>query len=575
MKFMKPLNSRFRIRGYQSFKAKGFLERFGAWGFRVLGVLTLGSCIGISGCANIVSPDGGARDQTAPRLVRVIPSDQSLHTRPRQIVFEFDEYIQFKDPQAVRWGNVPPGSIILRARLRKFIVRLTPDSLSPNSTYGVDLGGSVADITEGNAIPSLGFAFSTGAYLDSLEWSGQVRDVETGLPLSGITVALYPEGVLPALLKGDSIKPERWTMSNDSGFFVFRNLPNTTYTALAFKDPERDRILGTHLPKVFVTELKPSMVSDSSNVLLFSEDLDDQITMRRMLWSDGGSLALIFWGSPKPVKAVGIQGNGLIIQGMGQEICGDTLWVHVPPGMGALAPRFSLQLKAEGNMDTLLQIEQKALISSTLDPSGPSVSMWGPSDIGTLRRLRWDRAVHLADPLLWCWQSDQGKEIPMEGEFFTGSREGIMRVDFANNDFAPEQWVLRIDSGAFEDGYGRKNRPFLGKLQKTGDLATMMLLADSLLIEWDKDEQRIASLWTIGGKLVASKAFRAPEEATIPWLVDGLLPGKYKISILEDSNSNGVWDAACFRNLRQPEEVRWLSRELELKSGWTTELRWR
>ncbi len=535
----------------------------------------IGLVLGTVGCANVVNPDGGAKDQTPPLLVRVTPPDQSLNTRPRQIVFEFNEYIQLKDPQAVRWGNVPAGTVEAQARLRKLIIRLNPDSLSPQSTYGVDLGGSVADITEGNAISSLGFAFSTGDYLDSLQWSAQVRDAETDLPLRGITVALYPQAVWPSLLQGDSIKPERWTLTNDSGFFVFRNLPNTIYTALAFRDPERDRLFGKQLPKAFLSELQAGAIGDSGEVLYFSEDLDAQTNIRNTLWSDAGSLAIIFRGSPKPVQVWGVQENGLVLKGMGQEIRGDTLWVHVPPNLGALAPKFALRLSAEGNLDTLCTIEPKPLSPKVMGLAGPGVLMWGASDFGALRRLRWDRAVHMADPLAWCWQSDQGKEIPVEGDFFTGTQEISLRVDFLNNDFAPEKWVLRIDSGAFEDGYGRHNKSFLGKLQETERLSTVILRADSLIAEWQNDEHRVVSLWTSSGRWVASQTFRNLEESATPWIVDGLLPGKYKISLLEDHNRNGRWDAAWFKALRQPEKIKWLSRDLELKPGWTTEIRWR
>jgi hypothetical protein len=260
---------------------------------------------------------------------------------------------------------------------------------------------------------------------------------------------------------------------------------------------------------------------------------------------------------------------------MGQEIRGDTLWVHVPPRLGALAPHFALRLGAEGNLDTLCTIEPKALISKEMGLAGPGVLMWGASDFGALRRIRWDRAVHLADSLSWCWQSDQGKEIPVVGEFLAMTQEFVLGVDFANNDFAPEKWVLRIDSGAFEDGFGRYNKSFVGKLQQTERLATVILQADSLLSEWNNEEHRVVSLWTSHGRLLASQLFRSREEIATPWIVDGLIPGKYKISILEDRNRNGRWDSGWFRALRQPEKIKWLSRDLELKPGWTTELRWR
>ena len=83
----------------------------------------------LNACANIIPPDGGAKDLIAPSLLRVEPRDQSVAQRPERLVFEFDEYIQVKDPNLVRWGLFPKGRYEVKARLKRLVVVL--DLLTP------------------------------------------------------------------------------------------------------------------------------------------------------------------------------------------------------------------------------------------------------------------------------------------------------------------------------------------------------------------------------------------------------------------------------------------------------------
>ena len=95
----------------------------------------------LNACANIVQPDGGAKDLKAPRLIKAQPLDQSVAQRPERLVFEFDEYIQVKDPALIRWGLFPKGRYEAKTRLKRLILILDPDSLENDATYSVDLGG--------------------------------------------------------------------------------------------------------------------------------------------------------------------------------------------------------------------------------------------------------------------------------------------------------------------------------------------------------------------------------------------------------------------------------------------------
>ena len=58
----------------------------------------------------------------------------------------------------------------------KFLYIELKEELKPNTTYNLNFGNSIADITEGNLAGELQYVFSTGDFLDSLTWLGTVKN---------------------------------------------------------------------------------------------------------------------------------------------------------------------------------------------------------------------------------------------------------------------------------------------------------------------------------------------------------------------------------------------------------------
>jgi hypothetical protein len=50
-----------------------------------------------------------------------------------------------------------------------------------------------------------------------------------------------------------------------------------------------------------------------------------------------------------------------------------------------------------------------------------------------------------------------------------------------------------------------------------------------------------------------------------------LLPGKYKVRLVHDANSNGKWDTGVYLEGIQPERVYIFDKELELRPNWDLE----
>ena len=132
------------------------------------------------GCANIAPPTGGPRDTIAPRLLKINPPDSTLNFRAKEIVLNFDEFIDIKDAANniifTPTFNTPPK---ISANLRTIKIEFQ-EPLDTATTYVLSFGNAIVDVNESNALKNFNYIFSTGKALDSLEIQGKVVLAETG-----------------------------------------------------------------------------------------------------------------------------------------------------------------------------------------------------------------------------------------------------------------------------------------------------------------------------------------------------------------------------------------------------------
>jgi hypothetical protein len=201
--------------------------------FFLLFFITIISLSGSTGCANIVPPLGGPRDSLPPRLVYVTPRDSSKGFNSNKIVFYFNEYI---DPKDVRTelivSPVPKIEPIVDAKLRTLTVRIK-DTLQPNTTYSFNFGNAIRDVNEGNILRGFTYVFSTGKYLDSMTFSGNVLVANTGKVDSTLIVMLHKKLDDSAVVKE---KPRYVARVDTLGRFHFRFIEPGTYALYAMKD---------------------------------------------------------------------------------------------------------------------------------------------------------------------------------------------------------------------------------------------------------------------------------------------------------------------------------------------------
>lgn len=225
----------------------------------------------IYSCASIQQPQGGPRDTTPPKVLKMEPKDQTTNFTAKKVVMEFDEYFklqnEFKEFSVSPEMPKPP---VLKIKGKKLEISF-PDSLEKNTTYTLNFGKAIADVNESNPVKNLTYVFSTGPKLDSLSIKGKVTNSLTGEPELDAVAFILP-------LKRDTLfgkgKPSIYTLTDSSGHYSLNNLREDTYKLYVIKEKNGDKIYQQATDEVGF--LKDSIILtknlDSMNLKIFKED---------------------------------------------------------------------------------------------------------------------------------------------------------------------------------------------------------------------------------------------------------------------------------------------------------------
>ena len=213
----------------------------------VLGILCLFSSGLFSRCANIGgTPEGGPKDTLPPRVVGMTPIFNATNIHPKEIIIDFDEYIQLKDQQN-QFFTSPFLSKKPTVAYKNRSVIITVDApLDSATTYVFNLGSSVVDNNEGNPLHNLKYTFSTGAHIDSMFMSGSVSNALTADTVAGAYIFFY-DALLDSIPERDSLLYDTWkaaavTKTLSDGGFVFANLKPIDYRVYALLDNNNNQM---------------------------------------------------------------------------------------------------------------------------------------------------------------------------------------------------------------------------------------------------------------------------------------------------------------------------------------------
>ncbi len=232
----------------------------------------------IHSCANTTqAPSGGATDSIPPYIVMIdpLPGATNFPLTGGRIKFDFNEYVTIKDAKNIFLS--PPSAKRLKSWIKgKSVIVSFEDTLQANTTYTISFTDALADNNEGNMFPGYTYVFSTGETIDSMGFTGTVRDCNDLSPVKGATVLLYKDHSDSAVFLH---RPDAAAKTDDWGFFIIPFIEDTTYRMYAITDENGNNIYDPESERVgFVDNgIRPVLqVSDTVKEFL-KYDMTDTI----------------------------------------------------------------------------------------------------------------------------------------------------------------------------------------------------------------------------------------------------------------------------------------------------------
>ncbi len=548
-------------------------------------------CLAISvfySCANPIRPEGGPRDKQAPGVdsTRSTPFS-STNFNDGKIIIHFDEWVQLNEPQKQIVISPPPEKFPEVRIKKKSVVLEFQEDLRPNTTYTVNFGEAVEDLTEKNKAKDLRFVFSTGDFIDSLEVKGSVVNAFSGQPQEDILVMLY-EG------KEDSViykeKPFYFARTKGSGSFKIENLKAGTYKILALKDENFNYKFDLPNEQIAFVE-KDIIVADSfvNNLkfLLFEEE--KELELKNADAVQYGFVKFEFNQQPRKVRLQHITDQQDFKNYA--EIEGDSVLYWFDMTSETEKQQFALY-NTKGLKDTVsLKIPTK---EAFLEKKPKLKPMLRTSDQGTVRlggdagkaqekyeaaiatakrqdippgkpaEIRFNYPLYKVDGAQILLFEDSIKRQVVPGFDVKKEDRRTLLLDYEWKE--DMKYELLIPAEALTDIYGLTNDslklPY--HINKTGDYSTLDLTVDSL----ENDKNYLIELLDSKDNII--KNFAVSKGETFTYSFPMLLPANYAVRIIEDNNKNGKWDSGNYLEKRQPEKV-YIKSITGLRPDWDVE----
>lgn len=508
----------------------------------------------IYGCAAMQTPQGGPKDTTPPKVVKMTPENLTTNFKSKKIVIEFDEYIklnnEFKEfsisPELER---VPE----LKAKLKRLEISL-PDTLEKNTTYTLNFGKSIVDGNEGNELKNFSYAFSTGPTLDSLSISGTVTNALTLEPELEAIVFILP-------LSRDSLFGKKraaiFTLTDSSGNFKLNNLKKDTYKIYALKEKGGDRIYQQISDEIgFIKE--PFLLDknlDSLHLSIFKELAPQFRILDRKLNADGSITMNFNQKLKKPDLSVTFPSavdQGKLLQ-FNKTKDSVTLWLN-----DLSFDSVKIAVKDDGKiLDTVKFTRAKR------DTYNRVVNISDNLDGNSLNPFK-DLTITFNFPIK---NLDESKILLLEDSIprqFTLVKDSsnMLKYHIKYKWRAKEEYILLLREGAATAIFDAKNKELRKNftLGDANDYGTLTLAVEPP----DTTKNYILKIVNKDKNIVSSFPITKKTSVKLNKYKQGVYYGR----IVYDENKNGIWDTGNVKEGIQPEAIWYEPKELSIRANW-------
>ncbi len=512
-------------------------------------------------CAQMKPPTGGPKDEDPPELIATAPLNFSTHFSSSRIIMEFDEFVQIRNLKAQMVINpTMKERPDVRLKGKKVIIDLK-SPLNPETTYVINFGDAIVDLNEGNKASGLQYVFSTGDFLDSLQFIGKVVNAFTEKPEKDVWVMLYSNPVDTMPYTG---MPDYLGKTDDKGQFEINFIREGRYMAFALRDENSNFKYNAGEEIAYLDSLITPGFADSTNVphfmrLFLEEDTTQYIDDR--IAKPHGELMILLHQPADSVWATPIEPEQKLLFEHGEV--GDTTWVWMtnradfpdlertkvvfeatPNLMDTV--RWDLR-RRKNDEDPVLEIKDNLLFN--FNPfSAVRLKFNHPIEQIDTSRIELYRDSIPVEYTLKGTKSKRVFEIHHPWEFDTPYRVFIPDGTFTD--------IFQLTNDTLDKTVKTREERHFGNVK----LDLRFAPGDPIILELVNDRD-----------VVIKRVI--PEE---PGIIEfnRMNPGSFKMRVIYDLNGNGQWDTGNFLLGTQPEPVVNYPSTVQVRSNWDMELEW-
>ena len=548
----------------------------------------LSSLLLITGCARIVTPVGGPADVEPPKIDKELPTNLSTDFNSKLIKITFNEFVTLNSPNDNIFFSPPLTHKAEYSLSGKSLFIKLNDTLLEGKTYNIVFSNAIKDFTEGNILNLYQYTFSTGSYIDSFMVSGKIINAETTLPEKNISIFLYDHDVdsLP-LTK----KPTYITKSQEDGTFTFRHIAAGEYKLFALKDINANLIYdlpnesiafsnATVTAQTMPKEIKPDSLSpDSIDLKSIDKDTEAEIVLSFFTAEDTVQRLQKPLNPQKGIYQIIYKRPFNSFETKQLEPEESYSYVEV---MSSSKDTITWYFK-ENFTDTLIY---QTIVDGTLIDTIKLLPYKEPVQRGRGTRkenqarltVSYHNQGNLYAPLTLSFSTPI---LPVDSFAMTVIQSKKSGNDTTTYHYTvPDTFVISLPLPfPLEEKVPYilyiKDSVFTGYNGLTNDSIAIRFSAKSekdfgnLIIDYKttSGKEYIVSLLNANGHTIQTDIVNDTKQIKYMHLI----PGEYKIKVIEDSNKNGKWDTGNYQKNIQPEKVFFFEKPISIRGYWDLE----
>lgn len=532
-------------------------------------------------CAQQVPITGGEKDTTPPSISEASPENFTTEFMSKKVTLTFDEYVTLKDIKKEFISSPPLNHDPEFIEKGKTIDILIIDTLKENTTYNLNFGNGIVDFTEGNPLDSNLYVFSTGSYIDSLTISGQLKDAFTLQPVPDVYVHLYKH-------EDETVvyfeKPLYIAKTDEYGVFNFKYLAEGNYQITALKDKNSNFLLDTEGEGfAFYQSKVEAGKADSVSLKMFVETPKKQYFTKTNAEHFG-----LASGS-----------FNIHVDSFSVRTLPDTMATHVLPVFNTERDSVIFYLYPVTNADTLaVEITADSIIDTVVyripsyekflkevEKGKPTVQLEISAETKNNMHNYFDTLYIQTNHPIKSFDTSMIDFVTGNDTLPADSYSFVLEPAFTdfttdtiyNNRIA---FIYPWQKGAdyqfiyypnlVKDIYGLTNEDTLSQNFHTRKFEEYGSLVLKLIPGEKQAPQYILQLLTDKNEVYQEDILKGIEEVEYELLV----PGKYHVRLIYDTDSDGKWTTGNYDEKRFAEDVIYFPELIEIRANWDKDYDW-